>query len=103
MASKRRQEFKQSVCFSCKKSIDLNVMGESALVSHMKGKKHEEYVKNLQGNEKTTKIGDFFSGAPARAKRAWDRAPYSLNMVNFFSFGCHVIDRAYVRVYRLYG
>ena len=57
----RRQEFKQSVCFSCKKNIDLNVMGESALVSHMKGKKHEEYVKNLQGNEKTTKIGDFFS------------------------------------------
>ena len=51
------------------------------------------------------------SGAPARAKRAWDRAPYSWNMVNLFSFGCHVIDRAYVRtyvhtyvrVYRLYG
>ena len=42
------------------------------------------------------------SGAPARAKRAWDRAPYSWNMVNLFSFGCHVIDRAYVRVYRLY-
>ena len=37
------------------------------------------------------------SGAPARAKRAWDRAPYSWNMVNVFSFGCHVIDRAYVR------
>ena len=34
------------------------------------------------------------SGAPARAKRAWDRAPYSWNMVNLFSFGCHVIDRA---------
>ena len=59
MASKR-QEFKQSACFACKKSIDLNIMGESALVSHMKGKKHEEYVKNLQGNEKTTKIGDSF-------------------------------------------
>ena len=48
-----------------------------------------------------------YSGAPARAKRAWDRAPYSWNMVNLFSFGCHVIDRAYVhtyvRVYRLYG
>ena len=39
------------------------------------------------------------SGAPARAKRAWDRAPYSWNMVNLFSFGCHVIDRAYVRTY----
>ena len=37
------------------------------------------------------------SGAPARAKRAWDRASYSWNMVNLFSFGCHVIDRAYVR------
>ena len=52
-----------------------------------------------------------YSGAPARAKRAWDRAPYPWNMVNLFSFGCHVIDRAYVRtyvrtyvrVYRLYG
>ena len=54
------------------------------------------------------------AGLP-RAKRAWDRAPYSWNMVNLFSFGCHVIDRAYVRtyvrtyvhtyvrVYRLYG
>ena len=37
------------------------------------------------------------SGAPARAKRAWDRAPYSWNMVNLFSLGCHVTDRAYVR------
>ena len=44
-------------------------------------------------------IGQFNSGAPARAKRAWDRAPYSWNMVNLFSFGCHVIDRAYVRTY----
>ena len=40
-----------------------------------------------------------YSGAPARAKRSWDRAPYSWNMVNLFSFGCHVIDRAYVRTY----
>ena len=39
------------------------------------------------------------SEAPARAKRTWDRAPYSWNMVNLFSFGCHVIDRAYVRTY----
>ena len=38
-------------------------MGESALVSHMKGKKHEEYVKNVQSNEKTTKISDFFSSS----------------------------------------
>ena len=44
-----------------------------------------------------------YSGAPTRAKRAWDRTPYSQNMVNLFSFGFHVIDRAYVRVYRLYG
>lgn len=27
------------------------------------------------------------------------RAPYSQNMVNLFAFGCHVIDRAYVRTY----
>ena len=25
------------------------------------------------------------------------KAPYSKNMVNLFLFGCHVIDRAYVR------
>ena len=45
----------------------------------------------------------YYSGAPARAKRAWDRAPWPWNMVNLFSFGCHVIHRAYVRVCRLYG
>ena len=39
------------------------------------------------------------SGAPARAKRAWDRAQYPWNMVILFSFGCHVIDRAYVRTF----
>ena len=44
-----------------------------------------------------------YSAATARVKRAWDRTPYSWNMVNLFSFGCHVIDRAYVRVYGLYG
>ena len=38
------------------------------------------------------------AGLP-RAKRAWDRTPYSWNMVKLFSFGCHVIDRAYVRTY----
>ena len=48
---------------------------------------------------RTICIGLHFSGAPARAKRAWDRAPYSWNMVNLFSFGCHVIDQAYVRTY----
>ena len=41
----------------------------------------------------------FNSGAPTRAKRAWDRAPYPWNMVNLFAFGCHVIDRTYVRTY----
>ena len=29
------------------------------------------------------------------AKRAWDRAPYSWNMVNLFLFGCHVTERRY--------
>ena len=37
------------------------------------------------------------SGAPTRALRACDRAPYSQNMVNLFSFAYHVIGRAYVR------
>ena len=32
----------KAFCVACKKSIDLSVMGESTLVSHMKGKKHEE-------------------------------------------------------------
>ena len=50
-------------CFGCKKSINLNVMGESTLVSHMKGKKHEEDLKNVQSNEKTTKISNFFSSS----------------------------------------
>ena len=40
---------------------------------------------------------EFIAGLP----RA--RAPYSWYMVNFFSFGCQVIDRAYVLVFRLYG
>ena len=40
-----------------------------------------------------------YTGAPTSAKRAWDGAPYSWNMVNLFSFGCHVTDRAYVRTY----
>ena len=35
-----------------------------------------------------------------RASRAWDKAPYSLNMVKLFSFGCHVIDQAYARINR---
>ena len=39
-----------------------------------------------------------YVGLP-RAKRAWHRVPYSWNMVNLFSFGCHVTDRAYVRTY----
>ena len=53
----------KAFCFACKKSINLNVMGGSAFVSHMRGKKHEEYVKNLQGNEKTTNISNFFSSS----------------------------------------
>jgi len=57
----------KAFCFACKKSIDFNVMGESALVSHMKGKKHEEYIKSLQSNEKTTKISDFFSSSASSA------------------------------------
>ena len=34
-----------------------------------------------------------YSRAPM--KRAWDRAPYSWNMVNLFLFGCHVTERTY--------
>lgn len=58
-------------CFACKKSINLKVMRESALVSHMKGKKHKEYLKNLQGNEKTTKIRDFFSPSASTSFSSW--------------------------------
>ena len=39
-----------------------------------------------------------------QTKSGW---PYSMSMVNLLSFGCHLIDRTYVRtyvrVYRLYG
>ena len=36
----------------------------------------------------------------SHARFVRDRAPYSWNMVNLFSFGCHVTDRAYVRTYQ---
>ena len=36
-----------------------------------------------------------YSGAPTSALRAWDRAPYSWNVVNLFLFGCHVTERTY--------
>ncbi|CAH3159179.1 unnamed protein product [Porites lobata] len=67
-------------CFACKKSINLKVMGESALVSHMKGKKHKEYLKNLQGNEKTTKIRDFFSPS-ASTSQALEIIPFVVQYV----------------------
>ena len=51
---------------------------------------HPEYCKDEMSGD---------SGAPTQASHAWDRAPYSWNMVYFFSFGCHEIDRAYVRAY----
>ena len=38
------------------------------------------------------------AGLP-RARSALWRAAYSWNMVNLFSFGCHVIERAYARTY----
>ena len=65
----------KAFCFACKKSINLKVMGESAFVSHMKDKKDKEYLKNLQGNEKTTKIGDFFSplASTSMAKQTGNR------------------------------
>ena len=43
-------------------------------------------------------VTELIAGLP-RAKRACDRAPYSWNMVNLFSVGCHLIERAYVRTY----
>ena len=50
-------------CHFHEKWLEKDAYKSSALVSHVKGKKHEEYVKNLQGNEKTTKINDFFSSS----------------------------------------
>ena len=47
-------------CFACNKTIDLNVVGKSALVSHMKDKKHEEYVKNQREGDETTSRAFFF-------------------------------------------
>ena len=62
---------------------------------------------NVTSSRITPDLTSIITAGLPRAKRAWDRAPYSWNMVNLFSFGCHVIDRAYVRtyvrVYRLYG
>ena len=44
---------------ACRKTSDLNVMGESALVSHMKGKKHGDYVKTFTKTGTSMAIGDF--------------------------------------------
>ena len=49
-----RIETKHFVFLAIRASTYVNVMGKSVLLSHMKDK-HEEYVKNHQGNEKTTK------------------------------------------------
>ena len=43
-------------------------------------------------NPSTLSFALIYSGA----SRVRDRAPYSWNMVNLFSFGCHVIDQVYV-------
>ena len=64
--------------------------------------------KTLHSNKKTMKIPLLlcvfaYVGVLARtlfiagqsAKRAWDKAPYSWNMVNLFLFGCHVTERTY--------
>ena len=52
-------------------------------------------ISNSNSNRSRRK---FIAGLP-RARSAWDRAPYSWNMVNLFSFGCHVTERAFVRTY----
>ena len=69
-------------------------------------KKNNTFSKFLAPPHKATIMGHMFeerdkhvhylfiAGLP-RAKRAWDRAPYSWNIVNLYSFGCDVIDRAY--------
>ena len=60
----------------------------------------------IWSNKKLVSNGN--SGAPARAKRGWDRAPYPWNMVNLFRLVVTWLTeltnvRTYVRVYRLYG
>ena len=44
-------------------------------------------MKEIERNHQVRRVRTFFKS----------RAPYSWNMVNLFSCGCHVIDRAYVR------
>ena len=46
-------------------------------------------MKTIERNHKVRRVTTFFKS----------RALYSWNMVNLFSCGCHVIDRAYVRTY----
>ena len=53
----------KAFCVACRKTIDLNVMGESALVSHMKGKEHGDYVKTLEKTGTSITISDFLSPA----------------------------------------
>ena len=46
-------------------------------------------MKKIERNHQVRRVRTFFKS----------RASYSWNMVNLFSCGCHVIDRAYVRTY----
>lgn len=50
----------QAFCVTCRKNIYLNVLGKCSLVSHMKGKKHGDYVKILKKTETCITINDFF-------------------------------------------
>ena len=52
-----------------------------------------ERLRDTIFNPSTLSFALIYSGASC----VQDRAPYPWNTVNLFSFGCHVIDQAYVR------
>ena len=52
-------------------------------------------VKDLHNNNNFILVGASIIAGLPRALRA----PYPWNIVNLFSFGCHMTDQAYVRTY----
>ena len=52
---------KKAYCKVCSKSIDLSIMGQSALVSHMKSKKHSDSVAVRSGTSAQQSIEACFS------------------------------------------
>ena len=61
---KREEDPGRAGCKLCVRSFDISNMGEAALVSHAKGKKHTD---NQKAAEQTTSVSTYFAPRPAVA------------------------------------